>query len=91
MTTVTTVVPPSRGKTIISYPFESDRASLTKARSLWGEHAFAEKQNHKLGVTCRVGIMSGTTKIIYGSAPTWEGAFAYAVSGEESHNLIRKS
>jgi hypothetical protein len=81
-----------RGKPIVSYPFESDKASLARARSLWGKEAFAEIQTHvKSGVWCRVGIMSGTTRVVYGSGSTWDEAFQHAVGGEQSYSSVLKS
>ena len=87
----TAAAQPKRGKPAVSYPFVSDKASLARARKLWGKDAFAEIQNHKLGVTCRVGIVTGTTKVIYGSGPTWDVAFAVAVDGRKSYGSIRTS
>jgi hypothetical protein len=82
---------PKRGKPVVSYPFVSDKVSLARARSLWGDEAFAEIQNHKNWVTCRVGVVSGTTKVIYGSGTTWEQAFALAVEGKEFYGSVGKS
>jgi hypothetical protein len=38
-----------------------------------------------LGVCCRVGIMSGTTKIVFGAGGSWDEAFHQAIAGEESY------
>src|SRR5689334_22744734 len=82
---MTPVIRYNRGKPIASHPFKSDAESLARARSLWGEQAYAEIQDGKLGRCCRVGIMSGTTKIVFGSGGTWDRAFYQAIEGQISY------
>jgi hypothetical protein len=82
---MTPVARSTRGKPVVSYPFKSDKVSLARARSLWGEEAFAEIQDGKLGLCCRVGIMSGSTKIVFGASGTWDEAFHQAIEGQESY------
>jgi len=82
---MTPVVQSKRGRPVVSYPFKTDKGSLTRAQSLWGEAAYAELQEGKLGLCCRVGIMSGTTKIVFGAGSTWDEAFHQAIAGKESY------
>ena len=83
---MTPVAQSNRGRPIVSsFPFKADKESLARARSLWGEGAYAEIQIGKVGICCRVGIMSGMTKIVYGAGGSWDEAFHRAIAGEESY------
>ena len=82
---MTPVARSTRGRPVVSFPFKPDKVSLARARSIWGEGAYAEIQVGKLGVCCRVGIMSGTTKIVFGAGGSWDEAFHQAIAGEESY------
>jgi hypothetical protein len=82
---MTPVAKSNRGKPVVSFPFKPDKESSVRARSLWGEEAYAKIQVGKMGICCRVGIMSGTTKIVFGAGGSWDEAFHQAIAGEESY------
>ncbi len=71
-------------------PYETNEEALAKARALWGEAGFADACNHsRLGPRCRVGIMSGTTRVIFANAGTWGEAFRLGSEGAKSYATIQ--
>ncbi len=68
--------------------YQTDVDALAKARALWGDAGFADTLTCRLGVRCRVGIMVGTTQVVFANAGTWGEAFRMASAGEESYRRV---
>jgi hypothetical protein len=76
--------------TDVASVIKTDRQARARARVLWGMNGFADTSCGRIGVRFRVGITSGTTKIVYANGCSWDEAFERASAGEESYSMILK-
>ncbi len=88
---MTPIVRPVAGKKpVVESIIKTEPEAVAHAKSLWGKEAFAKVFQGTHTAIYRVGIQSGTTKIVFGTGPSWDAAFAQATEGEKTYATIWK-